>query len=112
VSLGGVLNTSVTTPTIASGFGGANSTVTGTSTAAFKIVVGNTTTSNSGVITLPAATNGWVAAAYDITQASNLYLEQSAFNTTSVTLNAYSSSNGSATNLTAGDVILVTATAF
>jgi len=109
--IAGKMISSATTPTIAAGFGG-NATITATSTASFKVVVGSSATSNSGTLTFPAAPNGWVVIGNDITQASNVYLQQSASNATSATLLAFSNTTGGAANLTAGDVILFTATAY
>ena len=98
-----------TAPTIASGFG-TSPTVTGVNTAAFKVVVGTGGAAN-GVLTLPAAPNGWIVYAQDITTAS-IFLQQTASSTTSATLTSYSITTGLAANMTAGDAILIMAMAY
>ena len=107
VSVAGKVHISATAPTIASGFGTAP-TITAFNTSAFKIVVGTGGAAN-GVITFPAAPNGWVAYAQDVTSGTSLFLQQTASSTTSVTLTSFSITLGVAANMTAGDVILVMA---
>lgn len=109
LSMGGNLVMSATAPTIASGFG-TSPTITGVNTAAFKVTVGSGG-AGSGVITLPAAPNGWVVYAQDITTAS-IFLQQTGSTTTSATLTSYSITTGLAANMTAGDAILMIAMAY
>ena len=106
---GGVIF-STTAPTIASGFG-TSPTITASSTAAFKIVVG-TGGASSGVITFPAAKNGWVVQGWDITNGSSLFLQQTAFTTTSATIASFGITTGTSSPMSAGDVLVFTATAF
>ena len=107
VSVSGKLHISATAPTIASGFG-TTPTITAFNTSAFKIVVGTGGAAN-GVITFPTAPNGWVVYAQDITSGTSLFLQQTASTTTSATLTSFSLTTGLAANMTAADVILVTA---
>ena len=107
VSVSGKLHISATAPTIASGFG-TTPTITAFNTSAFKIVVGTGGAAN-GVITFPAAPNGWVVYAQDITSGTSLFLQQTASTTTSATLTSFSLITGLAANMNAADVILVTA---
>ena len=107
VSVSGKLHISATSPTIASGFG-TTPTITAFNTSAFKIVVGTGGAAN-GVITFPAAPNGWVVYAQDITSGTSLFLQQTASTTTSATLTSFSLITGLAANMNAADVILVTA---
>ena len=111
-SLNGKLIMSSTPPTIASGFGGANATITANSTAAFKVVVGNTTTSSTGVLTFPTAPNGWVVQGWDITQGTAVFLQQTAFTTTSATIGCFNITTGGSANFAASDIVIFTATAF
>ena len=106
VSISGKLHISATTPTIASGFG-TTPTITAFNTSAFKVVVGTGGAAN-GVITFPAAPNGWIVYAQDVTTAS-VFLQQTASSTTSATLTSYSITTGLAANMTAADSILITA---
>ena len=110
LSIGGTLVHSNVAPTIASGFG-TGPTVLGTGTAAFKITVG-TGGASSGVITLPAAPNGWVVQGWDITNGSSLFLQQTAFTITSATIASFGITTGTSSPMSAGDVLVFTATAF
>ena len=109
-SLNGKMIMSSTAPTIASGFG-TSPTITANSTAAFKIVIG-TGGASSGVITFPAATNGWVVQGWDITSGTSLFLQQTAYTTTSATIASFGITTGTSSPMSAGDVIILTATAF
>ena len=101
---------STTAPTIASGFG-TSPTITASSTAAFSITVG-TGGASSGVITLPAAANGWVVQGWDITNGTTLFLQQTAFTKTSATIASFGITTGTSSPMSAGDVLIFTATAF
>ena len=107
VSINGKLHVSATAPTIASGFG-TSPTITAFNSSAFKIVVGTGGAAN-GVITFPAAPNGWVVYAQDVTSGTSLFLQQTASTTTSATLTSFSITLGTAANMTAGDTIIVMA---
>ena len=110
ISLGGNLVWSATPPTIASGFG-TGPVITANSTAAFKVVVG-TSPASTGVLAFPTAPNGWIVQAWDITQGTTLFFQQTASSATSATLTSFSITTGLAANMTAGDVILFEATAY
>ena len=101
---------STTLPTIKSGFG-TGATITASSTAAFSVVIG-TGGAGTGVIQLPAAAHGWVLQGWDITQGTALFLQQTAYTTTSATIESFGITTGSPANMTAGDVLVFTATAF
>jgi len=110
ISLGGNLVWTSTPPTVASGFG-TGPVITASSTAAFKVVVG-TSPGSTGVLEFPTAPNGWIVQAWDITQGSTLFLQQTASSATGATLTSFSITTGLAANMTAGDVILFEATAY
>ena len=110
VSVSGKLHISATAPTIASGFG-TTPTITAFNTSAFKIVVGTGGAAN-GVITFPAAPNGWVCQAFDVTAGTTLFLQQTGSTTTSISVTSFSITSGLAANMTAGDVILFMAMAY
>jgi hypothetical protein len=106
----GALIYSTTAPTIASGFG-TSPTITASSTAAFSIVVGAGGAS-SGVISLPTAAHGWVLQGWDITQGTALFLQQTAYTTTSATIASFGITSGTSSPMSANDVLVFTATAF
>ncbi len=86
-SQGGVVLTSATAPTVASGFGTGAAVAHSNGTAAFTVGVG-TTTGNTGVITMPAAPNGWAAQCTNLsTQSTTVaYTKQVATSQTSITI--------------------------
>ena len=100
------VNTFATQPIIASGFGTAPS-IKGVSTNCFAVTVGSGGAA-SGTLTLPAAPNGWMCLANDVTNGSALFLQQTASSTTSVTVTGYGITTGLAANMSAGDVIVMT----
>lgn len=108
--MGGNLVGTSTVPTLGSGWG-TGATITASNTMAFKVVVG-TGGSSAGTINFPAAPNGWVAYAQDITSGTSLFLQQTASTTTSVTLTSFSITLGTASPMTAGDSILIIAIAY
>lgn len=114
--LGSKLTISATAPTIASGFGTSPSIVVSNGTAAFTINVGTGGTANSGVITLPAATTGWVCHIENLTaQAANraaVRTCQTASTTTSVTVQNQAIATGTATAWAASDVLSITCVAY
>ena len=97
-------------PVVASGFG-TGPTVTAISTFAFKVVVGTGGAAN-GSITLPAAPNGWMGFAADVTSGNTLFLQLTGSTSTSLTFTSYSVTTGLAANMAAGDVVLVNAIAY
>jgi hypothetical protein len=107
---GNLIATSNTLPTVSSGFG-TGPTVLATNTFCFKVTVGTGGAAN-GTITLPAAANGWLAFAADVTNGSSLFLQLTGSTTTSVTFTSYSVTTGAAANMSAGDVILVNCIAY
>jgi hypothetical protein len=110
LSIGNNLVASSTLPIIASGFG-TSPTITASNTLCFKVVVG-TGGAASGTITFPTAPNGWMVEGNDVTNGTTLFLQQTASTATSATLTSYSITTGLATNMTAGDVILIIAHAY
>jgi hypothetical protein len=88
VRFDGFITQSATMPTISSGFGTspAISATVGTST--FNVTVGTGGTASTGVITMPAATNGWNCQINDQTtkSASVAFTMETANTTTSVTV--------------------------
>lgn len=90
-------------PTIASGFGTSPSIVA-SNTAAFKVTIG-TGGAASGVLTFPAATNGWAVHCTDVTNRVSIVAVAVSTSTTSVTVEAYSRTTGLASTFTAGDVL-------
>jgi hypothetical protein len=84
-------------PTIASGFGTTPSIVTNL-TASFAITIGTGGTATSGVLTMPAATDGWAVYCADVTtQSTTVFItKQIASSTTSVTLANYNTSGAQA----------------
>ena len=98
-------------PTITSGFGGAGSQVLGNQANVFRVIMGNTAAS-TGTLTFPAAPNGWLVQGYDITNGTTLFLQQTAYTTTSATINSYSITTGLAANMSASDILIMTAIPF
>ena len=98
-------------PVINSGFGGAGSQVLGNQANVFRVIMGNTAAS-TGTLTFPAAPNGWLVQGYDITNGTTLFLQQTAYTTTTATINSYSITTGLAANMSAGDTLIMTAIPF
>ena len=107
---GNLIATSSTLPTLGTGWG-TNPTISASNTLAFKVTVGTGGAAN-GSITLPTATNGWIAFAADVTNGSTLFLQLTASSTTSVTFTSYSVTTGAAANMSAGDTVLVNCFAY
>jgi hypothetical protein len=107
--LNGVLFSSATAPTIASGFGSSPSIAASNGTACFTINVGTGGTAQNGVITMPAAPNGWAAFANDLTTNASFVTAVSATSTTTITLQNYSRTTGTAIAWTASDIVQVIA---
>ena len=107
---GNTVATAASVPTIASGFG-TSPTITAVHTMGFKIVIG-TGGSTGGVITFPAAPNGWICYATDVTSGSSVFVQQTATSTTSATLASFGNTTGTSSPMSAGDTLLVIAVAF
>ena len=108
----GVVTFSGTAPTIASGFGTTPSIASSNGSVAFEINVGTGGTATAGVITLPAATTGWVVHCLDITNAATSNTVQTAGTTTSATMSNFSRTTGLLTAWAASDIIRCTAVAY
>ena len=101
-----------TLPTVTSGFGGTGVQVLGSQTGIFRVIFGGTA-GNSGVFTFPfAAPNGWLVQGYDITNGTMLFLQQTAYTTTTATMNSYSITTGAPANMSSGDTLVFTAEPF
>jgi hypothetical protein len=85
---GGVNLINFTAPTISSGFGTSPSILSSNGTASFRVNVGTGGTATSGVIGLPAASNGWNCFATDMT--TNVVTRMTASTTTTATFTAAS----------------------
>jgi hypothetical protein len=110
LSIGGSLIASSTLPTLGSGWG-TNPTITASNTFGFKIVVG-TGGANAGTINFPTAPNGWIVYGADVTNGSSLFLQQTGSTATSATLTSYGITTGTASPMSAGDIILINALAY
>lgn len=102
-------------PTIASGFGTSPTVPSQNGTLAFTVNVGTGGVATSGVITLPAATTGWIAFVTNITAAAAHRADntrQTASTTTSVTLENQTTSTGAALAWTASDILRVSCFAY
>lgn len=100
---------SSTVPAIGSGFGSSPSVTAANGTAAFTVNVGTGASATSGVITMPAATNGWICSVNDLTaRATGTALNQTyetATTTTSVTITNQTISTGVPVAWAASDII-------
>lgn len=104
---------SATAPTIASGFGTTPTIPNANGTAAFTVNVGTGGTATSGVLTMPAAADGWACSAIDSTTTSATVFITKAVgtSTTSVTVSSYSDT-GVASAWAASDILQVRCTAY
>lgn len=107
-----VLTISDTAPTIASGFGTNPSIASSNGTAAFTVNVGTGGSAQTGVITLPASSNGWVVHAENLSTRSSTVFQtkQTASTTTSVTIGSFDAA-GAASAWVASDILAITAMA-
>jgi len=110
LSIGGGLIGTATAPTLGSGWG-TGATITALNTFGFKVVVG-TGGSNAGTINFPTAPNGWIVYGADVTGGTSLFLQQTGSTATSATLTSYGITTGTASPMSAGDVILINALAY
>lgn len=115
-TLNGVLLDSVTAPAIASDFGTSPSIPANNGTAAFTVNVGTGGTASSGVITMPAATTGWICHVENRTgvaaNRADQRTVQTATTTTSVTVQNQTISTGAALAWTASDVLTLSCRAY
>jgi hypothetical protein len=109
--LNGVMAVSQTAPT-ATTFCTSPSIQNANGTAAFTVNVGTGCATSVGTITMPAALTGWVATCHDVTTPAGNYVEQTGGTTTTITLQNYSRTLGTALNWTASDVLRCTAVAY
>jgi hypothetical protein len=98
----------VTAPVIASGFGTSPSIANSNASAVFVVNVGTGATASSGVITMPAASTGWIAMCNDVGNTAGLHTYQTANTTTSITLTCQNSA-GAATAWAASTLVYVIA---
>ncbi len=99
---------STTAPTVVAGAGA--SIVASNGTAAFTINLGGA--AQTGTITLPAATTGWVLCMHDVTTPASFVFGQTGGNQTTATFTCYSRTTGLAINWTANDILRVMAIAY
>lgn len=104
-TLNGNTVSSTTAPTISSGFGTSPSVTTNNGTAAFTINVGTGGVATSGVIGLPAATNGWWCGCENLTTPGANRTRMTASTSTSCTVTNVAMSTGAAAAWTASDVL-------
>lgn len=104
----GALLISPTAPTVVAGAGA--SVVVANGTAAFTIDLGGA--AQTGTITLPAATTGWVVYMQNVTTPASFVLSQTGGNTTTATFTCYSRTTGLAINWNANDVARCIAIAY
>lgn len=105
---------SVTAPTVASGFG-TTPTITANGTATFRINVGTGGIATGGVLTMPAATNGWNATCRVFNPGATDCLQQTfqtANTTNSITLTNLLLSTGAATAWPASTILIIHAVAY
>jgi len=105
----GVLTISSTAPTIASGGCTSPAVTWSNGTASFKLTIGTTCAGVKTItLTMPAARNGWVCDARDITTPASFTPWQSAAaSTTSVVLTNYARTTGLAIDFVDSEVLLV-----
>jgi len=116
INTGANLLISATAPTIGSGFGTSPSIVVSNGTAAFIVDVGTGGTANSGVITMPAATTGYVCDVENRTgvlgNVANQRTVQIATTTTSITVENQTVSTGAVAAWAAGDDLAISCVAY
>jgi hypothetical protein len=102
---------SSTVPTL-TGFCTTPSVTANNGNAAFAINVGTACAASTGTITLPAATNGWICDAHDVTTPASNIVEMTGGTTTTVVLQNYVRTTGVAGNFTSSDIIRVKCAAY
>jgi len=109
------LISSVTAPTIASGFG-TSPAIAANGTATFRVTIGSGGTASTGALTMPAAATGWNVTGVKVFNptATNMLqnTDMTAMTTTSITLTNYTTSSGAAEAWPAGTVLMISATAY
>lgn len=103
----GALTFSAGIPTIVAGAG---ASVTAGNCTAFTINLGGA--AQTGTITLPAATTGWIVQMTDVTTNASFVLSQTGGNQTTATFACYSRTLGTLINWTANDIARCTAVAY
>jgi hypothetical protein len=108
----GVLWETSAPPSIASGFGTSPS-ITSNGSASFLLTIGTGGTANTGTLTMPAASHGWVCNPTDITNTTtNVFVtKQTGYSTTSVTFTQFNNA-AVITAWAANDQLLVNCMAF
>ena len=102
-----------TAPSVSSGFCTGTTISKNNGTAAFEITLGSSGCGATGILTMPAAANGWVCDAVDVTTPDTHVIAQAANdNATTVTLKDYSRTTGAAQNFNASDKIRVKCSGF
>lgn len=110
-NVNGVLHVSATAPTV-SGFGTSPSVANHNGTSAFTVNVGTGGTANTGTVTLPTATTGWVCMAQDVTTPASFVTAQTGGTTTTATFTNYSRTTGLIIAWTASDILRVSCFAY
>lgn len=112
----GVLAFSATAPTVNSGFGAGATIPNNNGTAAFTINVGTGGAATTGVLTLPAATVGWVCHVTNRTAVAanraDQHTVQTATTTTTATVQNQTVSTGAVLAWTASDILALQCTAY
>lgn len=102
------LAASATAPTIAAGGCTSPAVTWNNGTAAFKLTIGTSCTGIKTItLTLPAATNGWVCTANDVTTPASFVIAQHSSNTTTVVLGNYARTTGLAADFADSEAVLV-----
>jgi hypothetical protein len=110
-----VLSFSGVAPTISSGFGTGASVPNNNGTPAFTVNVGTGGTATAGIITVPAAANGWNCSVSNITAKLGNRTDQTvqtASSTTTVSVQNQTSTTGAAVAWTASDILRLSCFAF
>lgn len=81
-------------------------------TAAFTINVGTACATSAGVITLPAATTGWVVTCFNVTSPATSTIGQTGGTTTTATITNYVRTTGVAGNWTDSNILRCSATGY
>ena len=102
---------SATAPTI-SGMGTGQSVTSSNGTAVFTIGTGTSNAASTATITFPAATNGWVVYAQNVTVPASNVIGQTGGSTTTATITNYARTTGLAANWTDSHVIRCIAFAY
>lgn len=96
---------STTSPAISSGFCTSPTVSQANGTFAFHVNVGTGCATDTGVISLPTATNGWICDAQDTTSPGTIVVAMVAHTVSTVTFTAYSRTAGTPLNFIDGDTL-------